>query len=292
MWVALSALAVFQAPAKAEEQTAAAGTNAPATVANNGIFNGMDQRSAYFRDFFPQPLLVEETSLEEGELEFGSLHTRANDQHTDIVYAGAQKSFGLLTMEVSVPYEWSSDGDDASHGIGSVSLEARDPLDQWVSAGGFFDTTMGVAMEADQPVNSVAGHNTEIDPMIFNDLKLGGHFSLQSVFGWSTLLGGGGDGGLETFEYGFDFGWSLSHRELPLPGVQQFTPMLELSGETGLNQGESGQNSLLGSLGVRMDLKPIGDVQPGLGLGWIFPLNQNARAEVHWGIATSVTLEF
>jgi hypothetical protein len=68
--------------------------------------------------------------------------------------------------------------------------------------------------------------------------------------------------------------------------------MFELNGETGLNNGEAGQNSLLGSIGFRADLKPIGDVQPSLGLGFVFPIDSGARAEVHWGIATSVTLDF
>jgi hypothetical protein len=54
-----------------------------------------------------------------------------------------------------------------------------------------------------------------------------------------------------------------------------------LEGETELNNGESGQNSLLGSIGFHADLKPMGDVQPSLGLGYIFPIDSGAHAEVH-----------
>jgi hypothetical protein len=284
--------AFIQAPVMAEDESPLAGTNSLAADSGNGLFNGLDHRSAYFRDFFPQPLLVEETSLEEGELEFGSLHTQAGDQHADTVTAGVQKSFGLLTMELEVPYQRNADEGGVSQGIGSISLDARYPLYQWISAGGLFDTTLGVAMEAGLPVNSVAGGDTELDPMIFNDLKLAGYFSLQSVFGWSTLIGGGDNGGLQTFEYGLDFACAIPSRDLPLPGVEQFTPMFELVGETELNQEDAGQNSLLGSLGARIQFKPLGGVHPGLGLGFVFPLDPAARAEVHWGIATSLTLEF
>ena len=91
-------------------------------------------------------------------------------------------------------------------------------------------------MEAGIPVNSAVSKNSEFAPEIFNDLRLGKHFSLQSVFGYSTLFGGGNDGGLQTFEYGFDFGYTIPHSELPLPGVQQFIPMFELAGETELNK--------------------------------------------------------
>jgi hypothetical protein len=290
----LIAATFIHATAMANNQVAAADTNSLVTADSRfGLFDWLDHRSAYYQDFFPQPLLVDDTSLEQdGELEFSSLHTQANAQHSDIVAAEVQKSFGLLTLELGVPYERDSDSDGVSQGIGNIDLGARYPLCQFVSAKGFFDTTIGVGMEVGVPVNSAVSQNTEIDPKIFNDLKLGGHFSLQSVLGYSTLFGGGDNGGLQTFEYGCAFAYAIRHNELPMPGVQQFTPMFELVGETGLNKHESGQNSLLGSMGFRLDLKPIGELQPGLGLGYVFPMDSGARAEVHWGIVTSLIFEF
>jgi hypothetical protein len=284
----------IHATAMADNPMAPAVTNSLiAPDSRFGLFDGLDHRSAYNQEFFPQPLLVDDTGLEQdGEIEFASLHTRANDQRSDIISAGVQKSLGLLTLELVVPYERDSDSDDTVQGIGNIDLEGRYPLYQFVAANGFFDTTLGVAVEAGIPVSSAVSKNAELDPEIFNDLKLGKHFTIQSVFGYDTLFGGGDNGGLQTFEYGFDFGYAIPHSELPLPGVQQLTPMFELSGETGLNKGESGQNSLLGSIGFRLDLKPIGEVQPSLGLGYVFPIDSGARTEVHWGIATSLTFEF
>ncbi len=147
-------------------------------------------------------------------------------------------------------------------------------------------------MEAGIPVNGTISENAELDPAIFNDLKLGKHFTLQTVLDYSTLLGGGDEGGLQTFEYGFDFGYTIWQSELRLPLVQQLTPMFELLGETGLNQGESGQNSLLGSFGFRLGFKPFGDLDATFGLGYVFPVDSLARQEVHWGIASSLTFEF
>jgi hypothetical protein len=268
-------------------------TNSLATPDSRfGLFDSLDHRSAYNQEFFPQPLLVDDTGLEDGEFEFGSLHTQANDQRSDIFSAGVQKSFGLLTLELGVPYERDSDSDDTAQGIGNIELSTRYPLYQFVSANGFFDTTFGVAMEVGIPVNSTVSKNTEFDPKVFNDLKVGEHFSIQSVFGYDTLFGGGDNGGLQTFEYGFAFGYAIPHGVMSLPGVQQLTPLLELTGETGLNKEESGQNSLLGSIGFRLDLKPMGEMQPSLGLGYVFPIDSGADAEVHWGIVTSLTLEF
>jgi hypothetical protein len=276
------------------DDVALTATNSPAAADSRyGLFDWLDHRSAYYGEFFPQPLLVDEMTLEQdGELELSSLHTAANGQHSDIVTAQVEKSFGLLTLELDVPYERDYDAGEVSQGIGNIELGARYPLYQFVSASGFFDTTLGVAMEAGLPASSAISINPELDPEIFNDLKLGEHFSIQTVLGYDILFGGGDDGGLQTFEYGFAFGYAVTRRELPLPGVQQLTPLFEVTGETGLNKDESGQNSLLGSVGFRLDLKPIGNVQPGFGLGYVFPIDSGAREEVHWGIATSLTFEF
>ena len=159
-------------------------------------------------------------------------------------------------------------------------------------AGGFCDNTLGVALGASVPVSSAIGINAGLEPELFNDLKLGEHFSFQTVLGYSMLFGGGDNGGRDTFEYGFAFGYELSPDQLHLPGVEQITPLFELVGETELNQGESGQNSLLGSLGFRMDLKPVGGLQPSVGLGYVFPIDNGARAQVHWGIVASLILGF
>jgi hypothetical protein len=284
----------IQAPAMADDDDSPAGTHSTmAAEAQDGLFGWLDPHSAYRQEFFPQPLLVDDTCLEtDGELELNSLHTQANGQRTSIVSAEVQKSFGLLTLELGVPYERDAEAGDVSQGIGNIEFGARYPVYQFVSARGFFDNTLGVGMEVGIPVSSAININAELEPKIFNDLKLGGHFSIQSVLGYSTLVGGGDDGGQQTFEYGFVFAYALSHSELPLPGVKQFTPMLELVGETGLNQDEAGQNSLLGSIGFRADLKPIGDLQPSLGLGYVFPIDNGAHAEVHWGIVTSLIFEF
>jgi hypothetical protein len=112
------------------------------------------------------------------------------------------------------------------------------------------------------------------------------------VLGYSVLFGGAGNGGQETFEYGVAFAYGFPYEKLRLPGVQQLTPLFELVGEKGLNEDEAGQDSLLGSIGFRLDLKPLGELQPSLGLGYVFPFDNAAQAELHWGIVTSLIFEF
>ena len=258
-----------------------------------GLFDGLYHRSSYDQDFFPEPFLVDDSTLEDNEARLDWLHTEANAQHSDTVTAEVEKGFGQLTLEIEVPYERdAAAGDSAERGVGNIDLGARYPLYEFVAANGSFDTTFGAAVEVGVPVNSAVSQNTELVPKVFNDLRIGSQFTLQSVFGFSTLLGGGEEGGLQTFESGFVFGYTIQHKELPLPGVEQFIPMFELIGETPMNQGAAGRTSLVGNAGFRVNLKAIGPVQPRLGLGFVFPVNNEARADIDWGIVTSLVFEY
>ena len=105
------------------------------------------------------------------------------------------------------------------------------------------------------------------------------------------LFGPGEDSGLHTLEYGFVLGVTFQHKELPLPGVRQFIPMFEIRGEKQLNH-EDAHNSVLADAGFRVNLKSIGNIQPRIGVGYVFPMNQVARGDVHHGIYTSLIFEF
>jgi len=291
----LTAAAFAQTTVLADEQMTAATPAASSSVAPDtryGFLNGLDHRSSYGHFFSPEPLLVGESDVD-NEVRLDWLHTEANAQQGDDAKLELEKSFGLLTVELEIPYERAAvSGQSTQQGVGNVSLGARYPFYDYVAANGFFDTTFGAAVEVGVPVNSDVSKNTEFVPKVFNDLRVGEHFTLQTLLGYATLFGGGEEGGLQTFESGFVFGYTIQHDDLPLPGVQQFIPMFELTGDTQMNHGDSGQTSLLGNACFRANLKSIGQVQPRLGLGFVFPMNNNARADVHWGIITSLVFEY
>jgi hypothetical protein len=267
-----------------------------------GFFDGLDHRSSYGQGAFPEPFLVDDSDLEVNEARLDWLHTKGANNQSDLVTGEVEKGFGLLTLEVEVPFERDSSfsidpttGQGANttvQGMSNVDLGARYPFYQFVSGDGRFDTTFGAAIEVGVPTNSPVSKNAEVVPKIFDDLKLGDHFTLQSVFGYSVLYGSGDDGGLRTFEYGFVFGYTVTHEQLSLSCVQQFIPVFELSGATELNKADPGHDSLLGNLGFRLNLKTIGRVQPRLGLGFVFPVDQGAREDVHRGVVTSLVFEY
>jgi len=266
----------------------------PASDTHYGIFNWLDRRSAYGQDAFPEPFLVDDSALETDEARLDWVYTQSNHQHSDLIKAEIEKGFGLLTLELEVPFEYNSSikRNPPIEGFDNVNLGARCPIYQFVSDHKFFDTTFGTAIEVGIPTHSTISKDTEVVPKVFNDLKLGEHFTLQSIVGYSKLFGGDADGGLATFEYGLVFGYTIPHDQLPLPRVLQFIPVFELIGDTKLNRADPGHNSLIGNAGFRVNLKTIGQVQPRLGLGYVFPIDNGGREDMHWGVITSLVFEY
>jgi len=257
-----------------------------------GLFDLLDHRSSYGQGVYPEPFLVDDSDLEVNEFRMDWLHTRSPDLNGNFLTTEVEKGFGLLTVELEVHYETDTVNGVRQQGFDNVDVGARYPLYQYVSKSGFFDTTFGTGIEVGIPTNSALSKNTEIVPKVFNDTKIGDHFTLQSIFGYSALLGGGADGGVNTFEYGFVFGYTLSHKDLHIPGVQQLIPVFELSGERGLSKDEDGHNNIVGNIGFRVNTDAIGPIQPRLGVGFVFPMDNNARENQHWGIVTSLVFEY
>ncbi len=260
-----------------------------------GLLGWLDHRSAYGQGAFPEPFLVDDVDLETNEARLDWLHTNAKNQRSDQVKAEVEKGFGLLTVELEVPYERTTDTSvgDTTEGMGNIDVGARYPVYQFVSQNGLIDSTTGVALEVGIPTNSAVSKNAELVPKVFNALKLGDHFTLQSIFGYSILYGSRAtDGGLHVFEYGFVAGYTIPHAQLPLPYVLQLIPVFELSGETELNKADPGHTGLIGDLAFRLNLKAIGRVQPRLGLGYVFPINGGGRDDVSHGIITSMIFEY
>jgi len=259
-----------------------------------GLFNWLDHRSVYGQDAFPEPFLVDDSALETDEARLDWVYTQSNHNHSDLIKAEIEKGFGLLTLELEIPFEYDSASgkNHSQEGFDNVNLGARYPVFQIVSDRKFVDTTFGIAIEVGIPTYSSVSKDAEVVPKIFNDLKVGEHFTLQSIFGYSKLFGSDADGGLAKFEYGFVFGYTIPHEQLPLPHVLQFTPIFELIGETELNKTAPGHNSLIGNAGFRVNLKAIGQVQPRLGLGYVFPIDNGGREDMHWGVITSLVFEY
>lgn len=256
-----------------------------------GLFHGLDHRSSYGQGVFPEPFLVDDSDLETGEFRLDWLHTATGSVHSDIIHPEIEYALGQMTLELEVPYERDAVAGQVTDGMANIDAGARYPFYQFVSPSGLVDSTFGAGVELGIPTTSDVSHNTELVPKVFDDLKIG-RFSLQAIFGDAMLFGPGEDGGLNTFEYGLVFGYDLPRQTLPLPGVEKLIPVVELSGETALNHDRAGQNSLIADAGLRVNLKAIGRIQPRPGIVFVFPVDNGARVETHWGVMTSLVFEF
>jgi hypothetical protein len=288
--VCLSALIVEPSLAFTNEQMASVSSVSPSDT-RYGLFDLLDHRSEYGQGVFPEPFLVDDSDLEPSEARFDWLHTQGSGSTTDTGKAEIEKGFGLMTLELEVPFERDREGGSTIQGFDNIDVGARYPFYQIVSTDGFVDCTLGAAIEVGIPTGSALSKNSELVPKVFNDLKIG-QFTLQSVLGYSTMFGPGDAGGLQTFEYGFVFGYTIPHSRLPLPGVLELIPFLELMGETQVNKDNPGHNSLLGNAGFRFNLKSLGGVQPRPGIGFVFPMDSGAHADTHWGAVASLVFQF
>jgi len=291
LWVA-SGVTLVRAGSATTDQTSSTAIANPSENTRYGLFGLLDHRSGYGQGVFPEPFLVDDSDLEVNEARLDWFHTGVANFHSDLVTAEVEKGFGLLTLEVEVPFERAAIGGNVVEGFDNIDLGARYPLAQYVSQDGFIDTTVGVAIEVGVPPNSSISRNGEWVPKVFDDLKLGDHFTLQSIFGYSTLSGGGVNGGLQNFEYGFVLGYTIPHDELPIPGVESLIPVVEFSGATQLNHEDHGANSILANIAFRANLKTVAGIQPRLGLGFVFPVTKDAREDTHWGVYTSLVFEY
>jgi hypothetical protein len=265
-----------------------------------GLLNGLDRRSRYGTGWFPEPLRAPEMDVDD-EIRLDWLHAENSGRQEDELKLELEKSFGLLTLELETEWEREAergiDPDTATafrereEGFGPIELAARHPIYQWVSSDERFDFSLVPALEIAIPTNTEVSKDGEIVPKLFGLLRVGEHFSVQSSVGYSFVVGPE-DSGNQVLEYATVFGYSLSQDDLPLPKfVDRLIPLVEIIGERGMNHGDY-TNVLTGTAGVRINFAAIGQVQPRIGLGYVFPIDDGGRDELDWGVITSVVFEF
>ena len=279
---------VFAAICSAEDQT------------STRHFGGLlDRRSTYGDFWFPEPLRGPEMDVD-SEVRVDYFHSESSNTQSNEVVAEIEHNIGLLTFEVEIPYVRESESyfdpatrqisHDVSEGLGNIELAARHPVFQLVSPDERVDYTLVAALEVAVPTKSEISHDTEIVPQLFQLLRVGRHFSVQASAGYSALIGPV-EGGTNTLEYNVVLGWNIEREEFRLPGIDRIIPIFELNGERGFTGEDQGINRLFGTAGMRFNFRPIGTVQPRIGLGYMFPIDDGGRAEMDWGVVTSLVFE-
>ena len=268
--------------------------------ARYGLFGLLDHRSTYGQFWFVEPLRAPEMDVDR-ELRVDFFHSEAAGSQGILVRPELEYNFNLLTVEVEPAYEWDSTASlnratgrisrFRPQGFGSIEVSARHPLFQFVWASGTFDYTLAGAFELALPSNSPISKDAEFVPQVFQLMRIGDHLSVEASAGLSVLAGPR-EGGTDTFEYNVVLGYNLEREQLPLPGVLRTIPIFELNGERSVSGAAVGTDRLFGTAGVRLNLDSVGVAQPRIGIGYVFPIDAGARAELRWGIVTSLVFEF
>ena len=108
LMIGLGVLAASLVPVTllAQELAAPASATAESSAGTRyGPFNWLDHRSVYGQYVFPEPFLVDDSDLELNEARLDWLHTEGVGQRNDVVKTEVEKGFGLLTLELEIPYE-------------------------------------------------------------------------------------------------------------------------------------------------------------------------------------------
>src|SRR4051812_23513135 len=159
-----------------------------------GPFNLLDRRSTYGKFWFPEPLSADEMDVDR-ELRLDYFHGENQDTQESELVAEVEWNFGLVTLELAVPYSRESESTfepiegrtlhEKSDGIGNIELAIRAPIFQYVDPQQRFDYTLAAGFELALPSGSKISKDTELVPALFNLLRIGEHFSIQSGIGYS-----------------------------------------------------------------------------------------------------------
>lgn len=198
--------------------SAAAAAATPDAGTRHGAFGLLDPNSRYGQFWFPEPLRLGETDVD-NEVRFDWVHQEGKGTVSDEALIEIEEAFGVTTWELEIPYERETDPaiNERTQGAGSIEISVRRPIYQFVSPGEFSDHNLGAALEVALPTNSPVSNNTAAVVKVFDALRLGEHFSLQAIGGYAVLMAPGEEGGVQTCEYGLATGYSFSRQDLALP---------------------------------------------------------------------------
>lgn len=256
----------------------------------------LDSRSIYGQGWFPDSF--RQHSLDAGNgLGFDYFHGEGHHKQVDELTTDIEwNPVGQLTL--GLEGGWSSQRAtvvgvrERAEAWDTVKIKAHHPIFQYVSPDGTFDYVLVAKLALGLPLTEDLRHDPyEINPLLGQMFKLGDRFSIQTWTGVNFLVGPRG-GGEHQFHYGVIFGYRIEHDDLPLPGVETIIPVLELDGSATLGGESRGSHQLFAVVGLRAYFDAIGPVAPALGIGYMIPLDQGARADLSGAIITSISFGF
>ncbi len=278
-----------------DSDDANASLTATSAPADRSFFDLSGSRSSYGRDFFHDPLLGPDFDAE-SQIEIEYSHIQSPARSADEIEGQLDwNPIGQLTFEAEFGWQFGLDLDDepedaqpSGNGFENVDLAAYFPLIHLVSAGGALDYSPVFRLDVGIPTSGApTGNDVRLTPYLAHLLRIGQHVSLEAWTGFRFTIAPE-----QTTQcvYGVSMGYLFFPDQIPMPGIENFIPILEMDGKAALSG--SSMNAVFGVVGFSTNFKPIGQIGPSLEIGYQFPLDSAVRELARWGVTVQIAVDF
>ncbi|MGC8625011.1 MAG: hypothetical protein ACP5VQ_07075 [Phycisphaerae bacterium] len=209
------------------------------------FFNLLDHRSKYAVGFFPGGIVAAAMPAQR-EIAETWYHYQRPGLQDDLFYNEVKWGIDQWTFSFEAPWQHEHvDGSTAGSsrnldGFNNFAISFRSPIYEYVSKNGFWDYSLVPDIEVDAPSGSATSTGTVLYPQVYQLLGIGNHLSLQGSFG-TAFLTGSKLGGQKEINWSAIIGYNLYHKDLPIPGIADITPIMEIVGSDPISGSNVGQ---------------------------------------------------
>ncbi|MGC8551514.1 MAG: hypothetical protein ACP5O7_01470 [Phycisphaerae bacterium] len=247
----------------------------------------LDHRSKYAAGFFPGGI-VSAAMPAQREVAETWYHYERSGLQEDLFYNEVKWGLDQWTLSFEAP--WQHEHVDGStpgssrnlDGFDNFAISFRSPIYQYVSKSGFWDYSLVPDMEVDAPSGSATSSGTVIYPQVYQLLGIGKHLSLQGSFG-TEFLTGSKLGGQKVITWSAIIGYNIYHKNMPIPGIADVTPIIEIVGSDPISGASVGKQAISIDFGAEINPMPKwGYFTPYFGFAAGPALTRAARAGGDW----------
>lgn len=257
------------------------------------FFNLLDHRSKYATGFFPGGIVAAAMPAQREIAETWYHYQRPGIQD-DLIYNEVKWGIDQWTFSFEAP--WQHEHVDGStpgssrnlDGFNNFAISFRSPVYQYVSKSGFWDYSLVPDIEVDAPSGSATSTGTVLYPQVYQLLGIGNHLSLQGSFG-TAFLTGSKLGGQKEINWSAIIGYNLYHKDLPIPGIADITPIMEIVGSDPISGSSGGRQAISIDFGAEINPMPKwGYLTPYFGFAAGPALTRAARAGGDWVLSAYI----
>ena len=257
------------------------------------FFNLLDHRSKYATGFFPGGIVAAAMPAQR-EIAETWYHYQRSGLQDDLFYNEVKWGIDQWTFSFEAP--WQHEHVDGStpgssrnlDGFNNFAISFRSPVYQYVSKSGFWDYSLVPDIEVDAPSGSATSTGTVLYPQVYQLLGIGNHLSLQGSFG-TAFLTGSQLGGQKEINWSAIIGYNLYHKNLPIPGIADITPIMEIVGSDPISGSNVGQQAISIDFGAEINPMPKwGYLTPYFGFAAGPALTRAARAGGDWVLSAYI----